>query len=98
MADALPFEALVTGARADLRTRVRPMEALLMDVPAARLTAEGVTWALHGREIGPSEVIGTLMPISNLTRLVGPDGRLVGLAEPSKTRGFLHPAVIFSYN
>jgi tRNA pseudouridine55 synthase len=98
LADALAFEALVTGARADLRTRVHPMEALLMDVPAVRLTAEGARWALHGRELGPSEVIGTLMPISDLTRLLGPDDRLVGLAEPSKTRGFLHPAVIFSYN
>ncbi|HEX7779013.1 MAG TPA: tRNA pseudouridine(55) synthase TruB, partial [Vicinamibacterales bacterium] len=31
--DALPFELLVSGSRADLRTRVRPMEALLTEMP-----------------------------------------------------------------
>ena len=98
LTDALAFDALVTGTRVDLRTRVRPMETLLTDVPAVRLTAAGVTWALHGRELGPSEVIGPLATIADLTRLVGPDGKLIGLAEPSKSHGFLHPAVIFSYN
>jgi hypothetical protein len=33
-----------------------------------------------------------------LVRLLGSDGRLVGLADPAKTPGFLHPAVVFSYN
>ena len=97
LADALAFDVLVTGARADLRARVQPMEALLAEVPAVRLTAGGADWAVHGRELGPSEVVGTIAT-SDLIRLLGPDGRLIGLAEPSKTRGFLHPAVIFSYN
>jgi len=98
LADALGFDALVTGARAELRARVRPMEALLSDVPAVRLTPAGVRWAIHGRDLGPGDIIGPAVTTSRLTRLLGPDGRLVGLAEPSKSRGFLHPAVIFSYN
>jgi tRNA pseudouridine55 synthase len=98
LADALAFEALVTGARADLRARIRPMEALLSDLPAVRLTATGVQWARHGRDLGPSEVIGPAVATAGMTRLLAPDGRLVGLAGPSKSRGFLHPAVILSYN
>jgi hypothetical protein len=30
--------------------------------------------------------------------MTAPDGRMLGLAEPAKARGFLHPAVVFSYN
>jgi tRNA pseudouridine55 synthase len=97
LADALPFEQLVTGARADLRMRVQPMEALLTNVPAVRLTASGADYAMHGRDLGPRELADTTSA-GGLVRLLGPDGRLVGLAEPSKTSGFLHPAVVFSYN
>lgn len=97
LADALAFDVLVTGARADLMTRVQPMETLLSDLPAVRLTATGAEWAAHGRDLGPGEVVGPIST-SNLIRLFGSDGRLIGLAEPAKTLGFLHPAVIFSYN
>ena len=97
LADALPFEQLVTGARADLRMRVQPMETLLTNMPAVRLTAAGADYAAHGRDLGPRELADTTSA-GGLIRLLGPDGRLVGLAEPSKISGFLHPAVIFSYN
>lgn len=97
LADALPFEQLVTGARADLRMRVQPMEALLTNMPAVRLTASGADYAAHGRDLGPRELADTTSA-GGLIRLLGPDGRLVGLAEPSKISGFLHPAMIFSYN
>jgi tRNA pseudouridine55 synthase len=97
-ADALPFETLVTAPRADLRRAVRPMEALLGDLPGAALTDEGVQWAVHGRDLGPGVLVRPLPVIPALVRMVGPDGRLVGLAEPSKMPGFLHPSVVFSYN
>ena len=98
LADALPFASLVTAPRAELRRHVRPMEALLQDLPPARLTSDGVRWAVHGRELGPRELEHPLTDIPALVRLIGPDGRIIGLAEPAKTPGFLHPAVIFSYN
>ena len=97
-ADALPFETLVTAPRAQLRSAVRPMEALLPEVPSAVLTDEGVEWALHGRDVGPRQLITPLATIPPLARLIAPDGRLVGLADAAKVSGFLHPAVVFSYN
>lgn len=97
--DAVSFEALVTTSRAELRSMVRPMEDLLKHLPAVSLTSEGVHWALHGRDLGPSALTTTpLVPIPVLMRMIAPDGRMVGLAERSKTPGFLHPAVVFSYN
>jgi tRNA pseudouridine55 synthase len=98
LADSLSLEDLVTAPRIELRNRVRPIEALLADIPSAPLTAEGVRWARHGRELGPSELTAPLAQIPVLVRMVGPDGRVIGLAERSKMPGFLHPAVVFSYN
>jgi tRNA pseudouridine55 synthase len=97
-ADAVPFETLVTAPRADLRARVRPMEALLVDLPGVNLTSEGVRWARHGRDLGPDVLARPLTALPNLARMLGPDGRIVGLAEPAKTPGFLHPSVVFRYN
>jgi tRNA pseudouridine55 synthase len=96
--EALPFESLVQTPRAELWTHVRPMEALLAMVPAVHLTVEGVDWARHGREVGPRQFVDPQDDLPPLVRLLSPEGRLVGLADRGKMQGFLHPAVIFSYN
>jgi tRNA pseudouridine55 synthase len=98
LADAVPFAALVTEGRDALRARVKPMAALLPELTPVILTAEGLDWARHGRELGPRQVVSPLATIPKLSRLLTSEGELLGLAEPSKTPGFLHPAVIFSYN
>lgn len=98
LADAVPFADLVTAPRSDLAAAVQPMERILTDIPAVVLTPQGVQWAVHGRDLGPREVAAPAAAMPALVRLIGPDGRLVGLAEPAETRGFLHPAVVFSYN
>lgn len=95
---ALSFETLVRAPREALRDRVQPMETLLTALPAAELTHEGTTWARHGRELGPRQLVRALTPLPPLVRLIAPDGRLVGLADRAKTPGFLHPTVVFSYN
>jgi tRNA pseudouridine55 synthase len=97
-ADAIPFDQLVKAARAELYGLVRPMTTLLAEVPPAMLTSEGVDWAVHGRELGVRQLMAPLTVIPERVRLIAPDGRLVGLAERSSMPGFLHPAVIFSYN
>jgi tRNA pseudouridine55 synthase len=95
--DAVPFETVVNTPRADLRARVRPMEALLTHLPSVHLTPEGVAWTRHGRELGPRQLAETpLAPLPPLLRLLSPEGRFVGLADRAKTPGFLHPAVVFS--
>ena len=96
--DALPFDALVTAPSVELRGHLRPMEALLSDVPQATLTEEGVQWATHGRDLGPHQLLTPLASMPPLVRLLTPAGRLIGLAERAKVPGFLHPAMVFSYN
>jgi tRNA pseudouridine55 synthase len=96
--DAISFEALATAPRADLRRQAQPMQALLEEVAAVSLTAEGVDWARHGRDLGPRQLSAPLTTPPELVRLLGPDGCLVGLADRAKIPGFLHPTVVFSYN
>jgi len=95
---AVPFEILVTESRAALRERVQPIESLLTDLPSVTLTEEGVRFIRHGRDLGPREVVRPLAAIPPLVRMTAPSGQFLGLAEPAKIRGFLHPAVVFSYN
>jgi tRNA pseudouridine55 synthase len=94
--EALPFETLMTAGRAAARAAVRPMETLLTDLPAGRLTRDGVEWARHGREVPPRLLSPPV--VAPLVRLLAPDGQFVGLAAPAATPGFLRPVVIFSYN
>ena len=96
--EAVPFETLVTEGRESLHGRVRPMETLLVDLPAVTLTDEGIRWARHGRDLGPRDLVRPLPEMAPLVRMTAPDGRMLGLAEPAKAPGFLHPSVVFSYN
>jgi tRNA pseudouridine55 synthase len=88
---------------------VIPLERLLLDLPAVALSPEGVRRVTHGMELRPVDFTGggtlaspppgergTLAPPppGRHWRLLSPDGKLLGLAEPSKTPGFLHPAVV----
>ena len=98
LADAIDMETLVTAPRAELYKQVLPMQALLTDLPAADLTAEGVMWAQHGRELGPRQLLRPLPSPPALVRLLDAEGRLVGLADHGKMPGFLHPTVVFRYN
>ena len=97
LSDAVSFETLVQAPRADLANLVLPMEQLLTAVPAVTLTEQGVDWARHGRRLGPAQLTTPLLPMPALVRLLGPDGRLIGLANPSQDPGVLHPSVVFSY-
>jgi tRNA U55 pseudouridine synthase TruB len=92
------FERLVTMPRAELLALVLPMESLLQDTPQAAITAEGVDWAQHGRDLGARQLLHPLAAAPALVRLIGPDGRLVGLAAPAKPPALLHPAVVFRYH
>jgi tRNA pseudouridine55 synthase len=95
---AVSLAVLATAPRGELETLVRPMSALLPDVPAVMLTAEGAEWVRHGREIGPRQMSSAPASAAGLVRLFLGDNTLLGLAEPSKIPGFLHPTLVFSYN
>ena len=106
LATAATPEARRAGDASPERQRVLaaviPLEQLLPELRAVALTAEGVRRVKHGMEIRP--VDGTLaslspekeLPLGKHIRLLSPEGRLLGLAEPAKTPGFLRPTVVFS--
>jgi tRNA pseudouridine55 synthase len=91
---ALPFGDLAAGASARIQAALVPMTAALPHLPGVLLTAEGAQRVVHGLEIRPEDAPGEPFPAAPLVRLVGRDGRFLGLAKPSKMPGFLHPAVV----
>lgn len=74
---------------------VIPMDALLPEVSAVQLTADGARRARHGQALGPSDTAGEL-PSERfaVVRLTDPAGHLVGLARQGAVTGTLHPSVI----
>jgi tRNA pseudouridine55 synthase len=95
--EAISLSDLATDTLDSLAAKVVPMEHLLSEWPSVQLNAHGMRKVAHGRELDPSDWVGAGAGAEDV-RLLAPDGRLVGLAKPSKTAGFLHPAVVFSYN
>jgi tRNA pseudouridine55 synthase len=95
---AAPLADIIAGPVERVRRRIIPLEELLPHLPAVSLTLEGMQRASHGRDLRPDDWGGTQIPAppgGSMIRLMSPDGKLVGMAEPAKTAGFLHPAVVF---
>jgi hypothetical protein len=64
-------------------------------MPAVTLTAAGVRRAVHGRDLGIDDLAAAPSPCErSFVRLLDPGGDLVGIAEPARVPGLLHPAVI----
>jgi tRNA pseudouridine55 synthase len=94
LGQAVPLADVLQASRESLAERALPFDKLLPDVPAVILR-EGVPARVkNGLEVGPDDVSGGMSGVTGLVRLLGPDGRLVGLAKPGKTPGFLHAAVV----
>jgi Pseudouridine synthase II TruB, C-terminal len=80
-----------------VRSRVVPLERLLPDLPAARLTEPGLRRASHGNTLTGGDfrlsdaVSG--VPIGTRCRMIDPSGRLVGIADVA-AGGLLHPSVV----
>ena len=72
-----------------------PLEALLPDWPSVVVTGEGVARVGHGRDLEAGHCVDGLPPEADATpfRVLGPDGRLVALAEVAPGP-VLHPAVV----
>jgi len=59
------------------------------------LTTGGVHRAIHGLDIRPEDGDRVETCSHGVVRLLGPEGELIGLAEPSTTApGLLHPSVV----
>jgi tRNA pseudouridine55 synthase len=95
-ATAVPLDAVTPERRDELRAALVPMEALLTDIASVTLSPEGVRRVRQGQDAGPAHMLGSPAGTAPLVRLLGPDGRLVGLAAPAATPGFLHASVVLS--
>jgi tRNA pseudouridine55 synthase len=106
--DASVDLAIVTPERrSEALAAVLPMEQLLPELPAVRLTAIGERHARHGQTLGPADLgertpgassdePGNRAPAAQEppTRLFTPAGHLLGLGRPGAVPGTLHPSVI----
>lgn len=92
---AVPLADVLQSSREALAARMVPLSALLPDIAAVTLRgAANLERLKNGVEIEPGDVVDPLSPLPALVRLLGPEGRLVALARPGKTPGFLHGWVV----
>jgi tRNA pseudouridine55 synthase len=92
---AVPLDEVLRSSRDSLAARIVPPSALLPAVPAVTLRSDAdVERVRNGVEMGPGDVLAPLDPLPPLTRMLAPDGRLVALAKPGLSRGFLHGWVV----
>jgi tRNA pseudouridine55 synthase len=79
---------------------VVPMSALLPELSAVRVDADGVTLVQHGRDLSREQYrpAAGAAPLSDArglwTRVLGPTGDLVAVATSTGLPGVLHPAVV----
>jgi len=104
IAAAVPL-AVVEGDREGAIAALVPLADVLAALSSVTLTDEGARRAGHGRDLGPSDIAGgpsaglpaAQAPVSGApprVRLLDRQGNLIGVAEPARTPGLLHPAVI----
>ena len=88
---AVSAEMLATSPDA-VRAHLRPMAALLPDLPLATVAPDGLGRLKHGRELAPAHLAGPVPAATRYCRLVDPDGILMAIGE--NRGGFLHPVVV----
>jgi tRNA pseudouridine55 synthase len=88
---AVSAETLATAPEA-VRAHLRPMAALLPDLPVATVTPEGLALLRHGRALTPAHLAGPPPHATLRCRLVDPAGALMAIGEIRG--GFLHPLVV----
>ena len=80
-------------AREGLPARIVPLQALLPELPAVRVGGDGLRALRHGRDIERAALIdGSDWTPAERFRVLGEDGALVALANPSGDR--LHPHLV----
>jgi tRNA pseudouridine55 synthase len=91
---AATLEAL-ESAGPDAAGRLLPPNALLADLPAVTLTAEGLRRASNGNSLAPHHLAGSV-PVADAgsrVRVLGADGEVLAVAE-RRPDGLLHPLLV----
>mgnify|MGYP003347351134 CR=1 FL=1 len=96
-APAVPLADVLQAGRDAVAARIVPFRALLPELPSVTLrSALQLERLKNGVELGPADLESPLAVLPPITRLLGPDGDLVGLAKPGKTPGFLHGWIVLT--
>jgi tRNA pseudouridine55 synthase len=94
LAEATPLETVERRGREAL-DQLCPLERLLPDMPGVVLSELGVRRALHGNDLAPDHLAEpSAAPEAHRVRLLDERGRLLGIAEPARGSGLLHPVVV----
>jgi tRNA pseudouridine55 synthase len=94
LADAISLDR-VEADPAAAASAVVPPARMLPELPACRLTHDGARRVVHGQDVRPVDINGPPAAAGvRLVRLLGPDGDLVAVGEPSEATGLLHPLVV----
>jgi tRNA pseudouridine55 synthase len=88
---AVSAEMLATSPEV-VRAHLRPMAALLPDLPIATVAPDGLDRLKHGRELAPAHLAGPVPAATPHCRLVDSSGILMAVGE--NRGGFLHPVVV----
>ncbi len=94
VSSAIPLDEAERLGRA-LETRLIPAADALPHLPSVKMTASGLTRAMHGNPLGPTDLEGRWVPPAGAggpVRLLADDGRLVALAH--SRGGALHPVTV----
>ncbi len=92
LADAVPWVDLATGA-ATMAATVVPLDALLPELPAARLDAQGAEWVRHGRRV-TAALSAPIPGPGGPVRLLDRAGRLLGIGTAVEVGAGAAPAVV----
>ena len=97
---AIPLD-LVERDPDTARRNLLPLARVLPAVAAVVLTDEGVRRAVHGRDLGPADVVPPGFAAGSpprgaaaTVRLLDLRGELIGIGEPGRAPGLLHPCVV----
>jgi tRNA pseudouridine55 synthase len=94
LASAIPLDEAERLGR-EVESRLIPAAEALPHLPSVKMTASGLTRAMHGNPLGPTDLEGRWVPpagVSGPVRLLAGDGRLVALAH--SRGGALHPVTV----
>ena len=93
LADSLPLAAAENDRDAALAA-VIPLDRMLLSLPAVLLTEQGARHAAHGRDLSAADVAGGTIGAAEVCRLLNQSGELVGIGQPARAPGLLHPSVV----
>jgi tRNA U55 pseudouridine synthase TruB len=93
LTDSLPLAAAENDRDAALAA-VIPLDRMLLSLPVVVLTEQGARHAAHGRDLSAADVAGGTIGAAEVCRLLNQRGELVGIGQPARAPGLLHPSVV----